>query len=170
MHSVFRIGVVMQMDKNNRLWQVELTLTSDNDQQLHALTERKRQDASGSPGWRRLADLLFKLGESDKAKELIEAQLKRAGDGNQKGAIFNRLGLIAEEQGRYEEAITIHGKALEIVQKTLPANHPSLATSYNSMGSVYSKMGEYSKALSYHQKALELIQKTLHENQSDLAT
>ena len=40
MHSVFRIGEIKQIDNNNRLWQVDLTLTSDNDPQLHALTER----------------------------------------------------------------------------------------------------------------------------------
>jgi len=39
MHSVFRIGQVQQIHKNGRLWQVDLTLTSDNDPQLHALTK-----------------------------------------------------------------------------------------------------------------------------------
>jgi hypothetical protein len=38
MHSVFRIGELKQIDKNNRLWEVNLTLTGDNDPQLHALS------------------------------------------------------------------------------------------------------------------------------------
>jgi hypothetical protein len=40
MHSVFRIESVKQIDENDRLWQVELTLTGDKDRQLYALTER----------------------------------------------------------------------------------------------------------------------------------
>jgi hypothetical protein len=34
MHSVFRIGQVKQIEKNDRLWQVDLTLTGENDPQL----------------------------------------------------------------------------------------------------------------------------------------
>ena len=44
-------------------------------------------------------------------------------------------------------------------QKTLPANHPLLATSYNNIGAVYMNMGEYSKALSFYEKALEISKK-----------
>jgi hypothetical protein len=39
MHSIFRIGQLEQIDKNDRLWQLDLTLTSDNDPQLLSLTE-----------------------------------------------------------------------------------------------------------------------------------
>ena len=46
MHSVFRIGEKKEINGNNRLWQVNLTLTSDSDPQLHVLTanayERRR--------------------------------------------------------------------------------------------------------------------------------
>ncbi len=45
MHSLFRIGQIKQIDiKNNRLWQVDLTLTSDNDPQLYALTQYIRKE------------------------------------------------------------------------------------------------------------------------------
>ena len=40
MHTIFRIGEIKQIDKNNPLYQVELTLTSDDDPQLRILTER----------------------------------------------------------------------------------------------------------------------------------
>ena len=46
MHAVFRIGQVKQIEKNERLWQVDLTLTGDNDPQLHHLTERMREETS----------------------------------------------------------------------------------------------------------------------------
>jgi hypothetical protein len=53
MHSMFRIGQVIQIDKNDRLWQVDLTLTSDNDLQLHALTKCMQEGTEDSTGWLR---------------------------------------------------------------------------------------------------------------------
>ena len=54
MHTVFRIGEIKQIDKNNPLYQVELTLTSDDDPQLRLLTERIREEAGGGTGWQRI--------------------------------------------------------------------------------------------------------------------
>ncbi|CAF4411148.1 unnamed protein product, partial [Rotaria magnacalcarata] len=34
MHSVFRVVEIKQTAKNNRLWEVQLTITDDNDPQL----------------------------------------------------------------------------------------------------------------------------------------
>jgi hypothetical protein len=56
------------MGGNNRLSQVDLTLTSDNDPQLHALTERMREETFPHVnGWHRLGELRIKLGQFDKA-------------------------------------------------------------------------------------------------------
>ncbi|CAF3528591.1 unnamed protein product [Rotaria sp. Silwood1] len=41
-----------QIDENNRRWQVDLTLTSDNDPDLNALTERMREETyPEKEGW-----------------------------------------------------------------------------------------------------------------------
>ena len=40
MHSVFRIRDIKSMDGNDRLYQVDLALTSDDDKDLRALTDR----------------------------------------------------------------------------------------------------------------------------------
>jgi hypothetical protein len=39
MHTVFRIGEITKMDKNNSLYRVKLKLTADDDEQLRTLTE-----------------------------------------------------------------------------------------------------------------------------------
>ena len=46
MHTVFRIGEIKKIKNNNRLYQVTLTLTSDNDKQLQILTGRIREETS----------------------------------------------------------------------------------------------------------------------------
>ncbi|CAF0904759.1 unnamed protein product [Rotaria sordida] len=40
MHFIFRRGLIKQIDGNNRLLQVDLTLTSDNDPNLHSFAEQ----------------------------------------------------------------------------------------------------------------------------------
>jgi tetratricopeptide (TPR) repeat protein len=171
MHSVFRIEQMKPSEENDSVWQIDLTLTSDNDPQLHALTERMREETfSCDEGWRRLGELMIKIGQFNKAEELYEILLKQTSDEGEKGFLFNQLGRVKVDQGKYEEAIGFYEKALEIRQKTLPANHPDFATSYNNIGGVYKNMGEYSKALSSHEKALEIRQKTLPANHPDLAT
>ena len=51
MHSVFRIGQMKQIEKNVRLWQVDLTLTANNDPQLHDVTETMRKEIQELTGW-----------------------------------------------------------------------------------------------------------------------
>jgi tetratricopeptide (TPR) repeat protein len=57
---------------------------------------------------------------------------------------------------KYSEALSMYEKAIDIRQRTLPPNHPYLATSYDNIGKVYEKMGEYSKALSFYQRAVDI--------------
>jgi tetratricopeptide (TPR) repeat protein len=170
MHSVFRIGQVKQIDKNDRLWQVDLILTGDNDPQLRALTERMREETSSrAKGWLRLGQLMIKLGQFNKAEELYDILLKQTTDDGEKSYLYHMLGVVKTDQGKYEEAVGFYEKSIKIKKKILPPTHPLLATSYNNIGGVYDNMGEYSKALSYYEKALEIRQKTLPANHPDLA-
>jgi tetratricopeptide (TPR) repeat protein len=170
MHSVFRIRQVKQLDEKNRVWKVDLTLTSDNDPQLHNLSECMQKETRGSTGWHRLVLLLMKLGHFNKAEELHEILLQQATDEGGKAHVYHTMGLIKNHQGQYAEAIEFYEKSIKIKQKILSPTDPSLATSYNNIGGVYDDMGEYSKALSYYEKALEILQKTLPPNHLDLAT
>jgi tetratricopeptide (TPR) repeat protein len=171
MHSVFRIGQVKQIDKNDRLWQVDLKLTGDNDPQLHALTERMREETSSNyKGWYRLGQLMIKLGQFNKAQELYDILLKQTTNEVEKAHLFHQLGMVKSDQEKYGEAVEFYEKSLEVDKKNLPANHPDLATSYSNIGSVHKKMGNYSKALSYYEKSLEIDKKNLPANHPDLAT
>ncbi|CAF0938586.1 unnamed protein product [Adineta steineri] len=61
----------------------------------------------------------------------------------------------------YSKALSFYEQGLVIQQRTLPSNHPLLATSYNNIGFVYENMKDYSKALSYYERALDIKQRTL---------
>ncbi|CAF1464367.1 unnamed protein product [Adineta steineri] len=169
MNTVFRVGAIKQIDNINQLYQVELQLTSDDDQQLRLLTDRMREEADGNTGWERLGKLLITVGQFNKAEEIYNVLLKQTSDEGEKAFYYNQLGGVHLNQRDYEKAIWYNEKGLEICKKTLPSNHPSLATSYNNIGLAYHCMGEYPKALSSHTKAHEMYKKTLPSNHPSLA-
>ena len=171
MHAVFRVGQVQQIETSARLWQVDLTLTGDNDPQLHRLTERMREETSSSyKGWHRLGKLLIQMGQFDKAEELYDILLRQAATKSEQGHLYHQLGGIKDDQGDYAAAVKYYEKSIAIKQKTLPLGHADLATSYGNIGLVYNNMGEYSKALSYYEQALKIDQIALSVNHPSLAT
>jgi tetratricopeptide (TPR) repeat protein len=170
MHSVFRIGQMEQIEGNNRLWQVKLTLTGDNDPQLYDLTKRMREETKGSTGWLRLGKFMIKLAHYDKAEYLFEILLAQRTNYHEKGDIFYQLGLIKLHQGKYTKAIEFYESALKIRQETLPSLHTDVAECYNDIGVVYYNMEEYSKALSSHEKSLKIYENIRPPNYPDLAT
>ncbi|CAF0757700.1 unnamed protein product [Adineta steineri] len=169
MHTVFRVNVIKQMDNTNILYQVELELTSDDDHQLRLLTDRIREEASGSTGWRRLGTLLLIISQFNKAEELYNVLLEQKSDESEKAYYYHQLGYIKHNQGDYKKAILYYEQGHKIKQKTLPSNHRSLGASYINIGCVYSTTGEYLKALSYYEKALKIQEKTLLSNHPSLA-
>ena len=170
MNTVFRIGVIKQLGDHPRLFRVELSMTSEKDNDLRLLMDRIREDTFPDvDGWYRLGQVLWKMGESAKAQQVYEVLLQQTTEERTRGAIYNQLGLMADELGQYEEAIGYHEKSIRIEEKQNPCNHQSLAASYNNIGSVYYRMGDYPKALSSHEKALAIKQQSLPPTHPDLA-
>ena len=170
MHTVFRVVEITELRPGNSLFQVDLQLTPDDDQELRILTEHIRKEVGTGTGWQRLSTLLMKIGHFNKAEELCNVLLDQSFGQDKEAIHYNNLGFIKHEQGDHKKAIECYEKALEIFQKTLAANHPMLATSYNNIAGVYYNMGEYSTALSFFEKALEIQKKTLPTNHPDFAT
>ncbi|CAF1529550.1 unnamed protein product [Adineta steineri] len=171
MHTVFRIEDIKPMDGNNHLYQVNLTLTSDNDEDLRTLSDQIRQETfPDEEGWYRLGQLLIKMGQSNKAQEVYEVLLHQDTNESDKANIYHQLGRIKYFQGEYQEALTFYEKSLAIKQKTLPSNHPDLGDSYNRIGTVYGSMGDDPKALSYYEKALVIRQQSFPSNHPHLGS
>jgi tetratricopeptide (TPR) repeat protein len=170
MHTVFRIGEIKKMDNNDSLYQVDLKLTADDDQELRTLTQRIREEVVGATGWQRLGRLLVQLSQFDKAEELYNVLLEQTSDEGGKASCYNQLGYIKDDQGDYVKAIEYYEQGLAIKEKTLSPDDPSLATSYNNIGLVYRNMGDYTKAVSFLQKDIEIREKTLSPDDPRLAT
>ncbi|CAF1168295.1 unnamed protein product [Adineta steineri] len=170
MNSVFRILNITPMSENNRLYEVNLVLTADNDPEVQKLTDYILEESyPDAEGWYRLGMVLRKMGQFDKAEDIYHVLLDQASDDENKAPVYDQLGLIKDNQAEYEEALTFCEKSLAIRQKTLPTHHPDLATSYNNIGNAHYSMGNYPKALSSHEKALEIRQQSPLPNHSSLA-
>jgi tetratricopeptide (TPR) repeat protein len=142
MHTVFRIGSIQSIDENHRLFQVDLTLTSDNDKDLRTLTDLIREETfQNEEGWYRLGLILCRMRQSRKAQQIYEVLLEQATNESEKAPIYGQIGATMKDQGKYEDSITFSERALEIFKKTLPPNHPNLVPAYNNIGLVYSNMG-----------------------------
>ena len=171
MHSVFRIKDIKSMNENERLIQVDLTLTDENDDKdLHKLTDHIRGETfPNTKRWYRLGLVLGKMGQFQKSQQVYEVLLEQATDEGNTGPIYHQLGIMKFEQGEYKEARTFYEKSIEIEEKVVPRRHNNLANSHICIGNVYKKMREYSKALSYCEKALEIQQQSLPSNHPALA-
>ncbi|CAF3382081.1 unnamed protein product [Rotaria socialis] len=170
MHTVFRIDETVKVDSKRPLYQVDLKLTSNDDNQLRQLTESIRREAVGPTGWARLGQMLLKIGQFEKAEELYTALLEQAPTESDRALFYNQLGLMKYNQAKYKEAISFHEKSLKIKRKMLPDHHHELAISYNNIGQVYNSMGDYPKALEFYEKSVEIKKNTFPSNHPSLAT
>ena len=58
------------------------------------------------------------------------------------------------EQGKYQEAIPIAERAVEVAKHTLGPDHPKTAADLNNLGFLFQKIGDYAKAEPLLQEAL----------------
>ena len=74
------------------------------------------------------------------------------------------------DQGKYQEAIPIAERALEVAKRTLGPEQPETAEALNNLGFVFKMIGDYAKAEPLCQEALRIRQKVLGPEHPDTAT
>ncbi|CAF1556059.1 unnamed protein product, partial [Adineta steineri] len=165
MHTIFRIGEMTEID--DRLWEVNLILTSDTDPQLKCLTDYIRQEMIPVPGWFRMGLLMQKMGEFEKALEIFTMSLQIKLDDDfdfdefLRTLINVRIGDVHELMGTYTNALDHFDKALESVKIVLPSNNPIFGSIFSGIAKVYLSTGNYVMSLSYYEKALQIWEKSL---------
>jgi tetratricopeptide (TPR) repeat protein len=66
-------------------------------------------------GWRRLGELLIKLGQFNKAQQVCEVLLgQTSSDKGEEASIYHMLGMVKDNQGEYAEAIIFYEKSIKI--------------------------------------------------------
>ena len=122
MQTVFRIDNIIFINENSGMFQIELTLTNDNDKDLRQFTNYIPQASSpDSNEWYRLCSVLYDMGQFDKSEEVYQILLEQTTNANEKGPIYGQLELAKQKQGEYKEAITFYETVVEIFKKHLPS-------------------------------------------------
>ncbi|CAH3108245.1 unnamed protein product [Pocillopora meandrina] len=99
--------------------------------------------------------MLYKLGESLKAKEYFEKALVitiEIGDRGGEASCYGNLGTVFLSVGQYDKAEEYLQKALVITTEI--GDRGGEATNYGNLGTVFKSLGQYDKAEKYLQKAL----------------
>jgi preprotein translocase subunit SecA/nephrocystin-3 len=169
MHTVFRIDEMKQIE--NRFWQVNLRLTSDNDQQLTQLMKYTQETIRGGSGLHRMGALMHKMGEFNKAEEIYTFLLEATSNDLKESAfLHHQLGYISDQQGDLTNALSHYRKSLEINLTNMSLDDPALSPTYSSIGIVLKKQGDLQGALEQYQHALTIDTHVPESNQLQIAT
>ncbi|CAF0778831.1 unnamed protein product [Adineta ricciae] len=173
MYTTFRIIHVESINDSKRLYDVRLTPLSGNDPDLHKLTYRRQLPApipsSELTSWNRLGRALSNMRCYQKAEELYNVQLSRTTNDTDKGHIYQELAWNKCQESKFDSAIELYEKAIDIYQNMHPPNQLGLAEALLNIGHVYTRQNNYTKAIAYYQKAITIQQELLHSNLSVLA-
>ena len=116
--------------------------------------------------------VLVDRAEYEKALErYIEARAIYGAKGGAKelASIFNNIAFVYWKQGRYDEALRWHRKALTMQEKKLGKKHTDTAVTYHNIARMYDVLGEYEEALKWYFKALPIREKKLGKEHPDTA-
>ena len=171
MHTVFRIREIKPVE--NRLYEVDLTLTADNDQELQILTEHIRREITGHTGFERLGALMLEIGHYDMALKLYETLLNtthRNKDKQRISSIYNQLGAVYIQKGDFDQALDHYYRSLEIKLTYVSPTDSSLSTIYSNIGSALRNQNQLDEALKYMDRALETERNASESDQLKIAS
>ena len=84
--------------------------------------------------------------------------------------ILNQEVVELYQQGKYDRAVLVAEKALEVANANLGPAHPEVSTSLNNLAALYKSQGNYTMAEPLHQRALAIWEKALGLDHPDVAT
>ena len=152
MQAVFRIEKITPLMGEKMIHKVDLTLTADDDEDLHELTECMQKEVTGSNDWIRLAKVLLMAGHSSTAEKIYVNLLKQRPNPTDEGHYYHHLALSNDRQCQYPKAIGYYKAAIMIREKILYDKMVWLAVSHRKLALQYTGMEQAAEA--QHCKAI----------------
>lgn len=109
-------------------------------------------NAGNAQVWNELGDTFFKSGSYDKAADCYRKVTEML---PLNGWAYNNLALSLAYQSRFEEAIPVYMKCLELFN-----NEKEKADVWNRLGNVYRRLNDYDNAVTAYKKAFKLNNET----------
>jgi tetratricopeptide (TPR) repeat protein len=91
-------------------------------------------------------------------------------DDSAKLSSLNKQATELSQAGRFNEAVPIAQKAVELSEKAFGPNDPDTATVINNLAALYYSANDYAKAEPLYQRALKIDEKVLGPNHPDTAS
>jgi tetratricopeptide (TPR) repeat protein len=83
---------------------------------------------------------------------------------------LNEEAMSLSRQGRYDRAIVVAKKALEVAEQAVAANHPAVTASLNNLAELYRNQGQYAQAEPLYKRSLAIREKALGPNHPGVAS
>ena len=83
--------------------------------------------------------------------------------------ILNKEVLELYRQGKYDRAVVVAQKALEVAEENVGPDHPDVATSLNNLAELYRTQGDYAKAEPLYKRSLAIQEKVLGPDHPNVA-
>ncbi|CAF4235397.1 unnamed protein product [Rotaria socialis] len=83
--------------------------------------------------------------------------------------VLDKIGLILENQGKYDEALGYYKQALDIKEKCYLPGSVSIAASFNHIGNILSSQKKYNEALDFYKRALDIEGKCFSSGHVNIA-
>ncbi len=84
--------------------------------------------------------------------------------------VLNQEVMELGRTGKYDRAVVVAKKALEVAEKNVGPNHPSVAASLNNLAELYRTQGQYAQAEPLYKRALAIKEKALGPDHPKVAT
>jgi tetratricopeptide (TPR) repeat protein len=170
MHTVFHVGEMKKIE--NRLWEVNLTLTSDTDQQLTQLTQYMREETTGSTGLHRMGRLMIVMGQFNKAEEIYILLLQTTSDDDREvlAQIHHQLGYISDHKNDLSSALSHYQQSLGHALTYSSSDDLRLSSTYTNIGAILYQQRDLNGALKHFGRALNIDLHAPEGNQLNIAT
>ena len=168
--SIFQL---INIDYQKKVWVIQMTMCSDNDNNLKPIFEYMKNEYGEGDEESSLISfgtLLFKMSQLDKAENYYHRLLKELpNDHEDLPTCYHNLGMIDNHKGDYDTSLQWFNKALETYTKTRKPNDRVLAVTHNSIGEVQLRKGNRKAALESFNKALAIRKEAFGEDNLNVA-
>lgn len=72
--------------------------------------------------------------------------------------------------GKYDRAVVVAQKALQVAEQNVGPDHPHVATSLSNLAELHRTQGDYAKAEPLYKRSLAIVEKALGPNHPHVAT
>ena len=84
--------------------------------------------------------------------------------------ILNQEAMELFQAGKYDRAVIVAQKALEVAEQNVGRDHPDVALSLNNLAELYRTQGDYAKAEPLYKRSLAIFEKSFGPDHPNVAT